>query len=261
MSKCDSINLWLEHNAYDIVTINETWLTPDIPTTHLDIKGYDIICHDRTTGKRGGGLLTLLRQDRNISYCDTKFTPQNTCTNDIELLITELKIGHVKKMIVINCYRPPSGNVANCLDQIENVLDNIHKVEEYELYINGDMNIAYNSPDSPDLKKLKIFERKYNLTQLIKTPTRCTAKTRNILDPMLTNSKFILSSGSDDINISDHQPVWLIRKKQPTQTSYVDFECRCFRNYDKTDYQNDLLSQDWTGYYSETCPNTLWDSI
>lgn len=131
-------------------------------------------------------------------------------------------------MILVNVYRPPSGNTTECFNQLENALDKIHKLEEYELYINGDLNniIAYNLTTTADYKKLKQFERKYNLHQLITSPTRCTATTRNILDLMLTTCNSILLSGSDEINISDHQPVWLIRKKLSVKKPLVDFESR-----------------------------------
>lgn len=259
--KCDSVNLWLEEGKYEIATLNETWLNPDVPSSLLDIGNYDILRQDRATGKRGGGLITLIRKGLNIVYDPDKHKALNVSSLDTEILITELKIGHVKKMIVVNCYRPPSGNVANFFDNLENALDQIRKIDEYELYINRDLNIPYNITDSPEYRKLKMFERKYNLTQLIKTPTRCTAKTRNILDLMLTNCKYISDSGSDDVSISDHQPVWLIRKKRAVKSSYVDFECRCYANYNKIDYQNDLLTQDWDSFYRLTCPNELWDCM
>lgn len=160
-------------------------------------------------------------------------------------------------MISANCYRPPSGTINECFNQIENSLDAIDKIDEYEEYINGDFNIAYNMENTSEFKRLKQFERKYDLTQFINTPTRCTAKTRNVLDLMMTNSKIILDSGSEEINISDHQPVWTIRKKLPTKQNYVDFKCRCFTNFNKQTYQNELISQDWTDYYTMNCPNKL----
>lgn len=161
-------------------------------------------------------------------------------------------------MIIGNCYRPPSGIIEKCFSKIENSLDAISKIDEYEIFINGDFNIAYNSENAPEFRKLKQFERKYGLTQLIKTPTRCTASMRNILDLMMTNSQIMMASGSEEINISDHQPVWLIRKKLPSKSLYVNFKCRCFTNYNKQAYQSDLINHDWTNFYAKSCPNKLW---
>lgn len=185
----------------------------------------------------------------------------NQSNSDIEFQIIEVKIGHVKKSILINCYRPPSGNISECFTQLENAFDKIIKLEEYELYLNGDFNIAYNQTNTNEFRKLKQFERKYNLTQLINTPTRCTASTRNILDLMLTTSNSILASGSEDLNISDHQPVWLIRKKQMTKTPLTTFSSRCYTNFDKQEYQSELVARNWNEYYSEICPNKLWAEL
>lgn len=261
VSKSDSLSLWLEEGKYDIVTINETWLSPDIPTSYLDIGGYEILRQDRATGKKGGGLAILLRRERNITYSEQKLMHLNISTTDVELQLLDIKVGQNKKMIIANCYRPPSGVVNECFNRIENSLDTIDNLEEYEIYINGDFNIAYNLENTSEFKKLKQFERKYNLTQLIKTPTRCTAKSRNILDLMMTNSKIILASGSEELNISDHQPVWLIRKKLPIKPTYVNFKCRCYTNYDKQTYQNELMTYDWTDFYNEHCPNKLWEEM
>lgn len=62
LPKLASINIWLNEYKFDIVTINETWLAPDTPTSLLDIDDYEIVRQDRATGKKGGGLLTLIRK-------------------------------------------------------------------------------------------------------------------------------------------------------------------------------------------------------
>lgn len=242
--KIESINLWLNEAKFDIITFNETWLTPNIPTSLLDFENYTIIRQDRMSGKKGGGLLTLLSKTRNILCNEAKYTHLNSSTPNIEFQVIELKIGFVKKMILINCYRPPSGKVTEGLNELENALDQISNLKEFEVYINGDLNIPYNLIDSPDYKKLKQFETKYGLTQLIRTPTRCTSKTHNILDLMMTTSNCILDSGSEDLNISDHQPVWLIRKKIPVKIPSVSFECRSFSTYNREQFQSDLNSHD-----------------
>lgn len=59
LPKLDSINIWLKEYKFDVVTINETWLTPDMPTSMLDVADYEIVRQDRATGKKGGGLLSL----------------------------------------------------------------------------------------------------------------------------------------------------------------------------------------------------------
>lgn len=141
------------------------------------------------------------------------------------------------------------------------MLDSIHHLEEFEIYINGDLNIAYNVQTSADFSKIKHLESKYQLTQLIKEPTRCTMQTNSILDLILTNSKFISSAGTDDMNISDHQPVWAIRKKHQTKAPRINFECRSFNNFNSMAFSETLHAHDWNNYYNEICVDKLWDEM
>lgn len=53
------------------------------------------------------------------------------------------------------------------------------------------------------------------LTLVRKTEgTICTANTNSILDLIFTNSSCIASSGSIEVNISDHQPSYIVRKHE-----------------------------------------------
>lgn len=75
--KLDSIKLWIDDAKYDVITLNETWLAPDIPTSSLDLNDYEVIRQDRNTGKREGGLMILLRKDKNIVYNESKYLHLN----------------------------------------------------------------------------------------------------------------------------------------------------------------------------------------
>lgn len=101
---------------------------------------------------------------------------------------------------------------------------------------------------SPNYKKLKGFEHKYSFVQMIEVPTRCTAKTSNILDLIFTNSKFIVCAGTDELNISDHEPAVVIRKKQSQKHKLNDFHCRSFAHYVKEEFQEDLLGRSWNRF-------------
>lgn len=52
LPKIDSLILWLVEINPDIVTLNETWLNPSIPSTQLSFDNYTLIRQDRTTGKK-----------------------------------------------------------------------------------------------------------------------------------------------------------------------------------------------------------------
>lgn len=96
---------------------------------------------------------------------------------------------------------------------------------------------------------------------MITDPTRCTAQTRSILDLIMTNSAHIAHSGTLEVSISDHEPVYVIRKKKTPKVPRVSFQCRTYVNYIKEDFQHDLLSYDWTYFYSRQCVDNLWAEL
>lgn len=245
LPKIDSFKLWLEEHDFDVVTLSETWLTKDISSTHLDLyDDYEIFRLDRLTNSRGGGLLTLVKKSKKTIFDADKYKSLCISNRNAEIQVSGLKLGHVKKMIVVNCYRPPSGKIENFIDSIQSTLDSIPHLNEFEVYICGDLNIPYNLSSSPGYKKLRTFEMKYNLTQMITCPTRCTANTESILDLIFTNSSCIVSSGSLEVNISDHQPSYVIRKHERVRHPLVNFTCRSFHGYVKEDFQSDLSNND-----------------
>lgn len=188
-AKIDSFKLWLEQSRYDCLTISETWLYPLITDSMLSIDGYELYRLDRSTGRRtrGGGLLTIFRKRDDMLVNDLSLKHISVSNPNIEIQFLEAKIGNLKKMILINCYRPPSGKISEFFYFLYESLDQIPKFEEYEIFLCGDLNIPYGDDGSGDFGKLRAFERKYSLTQLIDTPTRITARTSTTLDLILTN--------------------------------------------------------------------------
>ena len=81
----------------------------------------------------------------------------------------------------------------------------------------GDFDIDYNLRHTPAFKLLKDFEREFNFSQVINTSTRSTNRNASCIDLIFTNMNNIASSGTLDIAISDHLPVYLIKKKKRDQ--------------------------------------------
>lgn len=186
-----------------------------------------------------------------VNYDHLKYHNLNVSSTDSELQVLSIKVGSIKKLMIINCYRPLSGSVPRFFDELHHVLDSIDKLGEHELYMLGDFNIPYNLP-SPALSKIKKFENKYNLNQVVNSPTRCTASTNNILDLIFTDSPYVSHAGPIETSLSDHEPVIVVRKKQLNKTPQVSFTCHTFGNYIKEDYQRDVADYDWTHFYSST---------
>lgn len=258
LPKVDSIKLWLLGQDLDVATFSESWLNSSIQTSLLALDSYDVIRLDRSTGHRGGGLLTLINKNKKIICDPLKLTHLNISNKNAEIQVLQIKPGHIKKMVILNCYRPPSGNIDAFMDHIYNILDQINKLNEYKIYVCGDFNIDYGQPNLPGFKKLKAFQSKYGLMQLINCPTRVTASTNSILDLIFTNCKAIKQAAPQEINISDHEPVIAVRKSTRIKHPRVSFTCRSFTNYVKEEFQLDLESHDWSKFYEQEDVNIMW---
>ena len=79
------------------------------------------------------------------------------------------------------------------------------------------------------------------------------------IDLILTNSEHISVSGVLNMNVSDHETIFLTRKKKKEKfvTKFID--ARSYVQYNKDQFQDRLLQLDWTDFYSLDSVNDLWD--
>ena len=200
---------------YDIICLCETWLTNGHTDSMIQIPDFDIVRLDRTNDnrpKRGGGLLFYIRSE--IFPYVRKIEEISTINKDLEQLWIVLERPNHRTEIISVIYRPPSGNTINFLEDIKSSVEYIQdKKPNAEITILGDINIDYKLRHTTDFKKVKEFEREYQLKQLITTPTRITPRNASLLDMIFTDMENIDSSGILNITISDHLPVFVIKKK------------------------------------------------
>ena len=100
-----------------------------------------------------------------------------------------------------------------------------------ELYIMGDINIDLLKKRNSDVKQVKDLFRDYGLNQYIKDPTRITFGTSTLIDIMATDSNVISEAGVLLHSISDHLPVYMIRKKGANLVEKEKNLGRSYRNY------------------------------
>lgn len=250
----------MEKRSFDIITFNETWLQEGTEDSMLDVGDFDIYRLDRS-GRKGGGLMTLVNRDDTYVVNVEKHKNKWVSNVDCEMQIIEIKPGNIRKTLVLNCYRPPTGNVTCFVNCIHDTLDAIVHLEEYDIYVCGDFNIPYNETGSTGVKKLKSIESKYGLKQYITSPTRCTSQSKNILDLIFTNAKHIRKAVADEVSISDHEPVYIVKKKMTTKLPRSSFTCRSFVEYERDLFQQDLLNYDWSTYFRTQVVDDLWAEL
>ena len=219
----------IETSKIDIFTISETWLTSNHSSSLVNLRNYNFIRYDRQTlnvnnqTKHGGGLGIYIHDT--IDYDLDTISHYNVSNRDIEAQWVVIKRNHCKKIILCNVYRPPEGNVDIALETLTNSLSIMPDLDKSELVLLGDLNVDVAKQNDPGTKKIKSFLTDHNLRQEIVDSTRNTLNTSTTIDLIMTNMKFCTCRGTLDYFISDHQPVFIIKKKAKSEFhKKIEFE-------------------------------------
>ena len=174
-----------------------------------------------------------------------------------------VKPQYLKTMIIGNIYRPPSGSHPKFLETLSSALSNLEDYRVHEIHLSGDFNINFLSPLSQQAKDLLALTKSNGLTQLISTPTRVTPSTKTLIDLYFTNAPTpnLLYYGSHPLNISDHDMIYLIRKKPRQKQTKITFEGRIYKNYNSTMFQNMIRTTDWDDIVTEPDSATAWSMM
>ena len=143
-------------------------------------------------------------------------------------------------------------------NNIDAVLQNID-LSKKDVIILGDFNIDFLDKSSVDTKCINRLISGFGLTKLINSPTQYGATKNSCIDQIVTNSNHIYQTGVADLNISDHQLVYFVKKKNKDHPIKTTFEGRSYRNYNTHDMIHYLDLQDWGNFDQLNDPNRLWD--
>ena len=121
--------------------------------------------------------------------------------------------------------------------------------------------VNYKNKASADYKHLNFFVKAIGFSQLITTTTRNTDKSKTLIDLILTNAKYISSSGTLEHYISDHQPVYVVKKKGRDRRPKVEFEGRSYKDFDQSVFREELQSGDWKSFFNIEYPESAWDYL
>ena len=133
----------------------------------------------------------------------------NIDSNDIESLRGLASFGKTKR-IISTFYRPPRCKAifwSQVRDQIESVQD----FSDENQIILGDLNRNYVFDENLFKNPIFKIEKEFDLKQLISSPTRCTEKSKTLLDVILTSDHSThCSSGVVNCAISDHNLIYTL---------------------------------------------------
>ena len=216
----------------DIVNINETWLNDKISDSEIYITGYNLLRHDRGldehgTIKRGGGLCMYIKTGL---ICNN--LPEFTIIGkNSELSVIKYKLHHTRDIYVFNVYQPPNEDITVFIKCLQGYVSELRDTRSLDIFIGGDMNVDMLQTNSSHSKKIAKFVKINQFKQII------------------TNCDIVLESGTLNMSISDHLPVYLIGKKVKSHKLKLNFTGRSYKNIE---YQqiSDMLSNQ-TGMTSQ----------
>ena len=229
------------------------------------IPGYNLERNDRKWGvdrgqvKKGGGVACYIKQ--NLTY-SRENEDLNISTIDIESLWITILIPNMRKIVIGTMYRPPQGNIKKFTELIEKQVKDIHDKlsQPFDLFILGDINIDYMNIRANGRSDIREMEELYGLKQLISEPTRYGNKPTTI-DYIITNSDCIRDHGVRHVNLSDHELVYVVRKKLKIKYNTINTYGRSYKNYNPTDFQQLLADHDWSNLDGIEDPTQYWKSL
>ena len=171
-----------------------------------------------------------------------------------------MSMPHCKDVIVCNLYRPPKGKLDKCLSYLETNLSEIN-TNKVDVFLMGDLNVNYLDKRNPDYKKVAFFIKSNQMTQYILESTRVTKNTSTALDLAISNCKHVSQSGTLPIHISDHQPIYIIKKKTRDQRPRETFTGRTYRHLIEEDLQRHLRGIDWDLKMDTTTAEAAWRTM
>ena len=237
----DDVRFLLRNKQFDIFTFSETWLNPAINDSEVNIPGYIMTRHDRTS-KRGGGTAIYVRDNIPFKH------KVDLTTENIETSWIEVNRPKCKKLFVGCVYRPPNVCTEMFINEVNISLMKLPAGSE--IVILGDFNIDFsakrNDPAFKLKRQLQQFAIANDLEQVINTPTRICNQTRTVIDLVFVNNNHrIVESGVIHSAISDHSIVFCTMKSGVPKAPPKTIEYRSYRMYDKGSFIKDLEETNW----------------
>ena len=124
----------------------------------------------------------------------------------------------------------------------------------------GDFNVNYADSRNPARKNLTDFEALTGLKQLITQTTRF-ARSNSTIDLIYSNSDNVINSGTLHINVSDHEVIFVSRKKAREKFNIIKSYARSYVNYSKNEFQEQIRNLNWDILSHSTDVNEFWGII
>ena len=230
----------IEDHNFDIFTISETWLDSTVDNQAVQIPGFVFFRQDRGEHKSGGGLAVYIRDTFKATILEHA---SGISDENFQQLWIKVQVRHCKSIFICTVYRPPGTTLAFSDSLSRTLLDML--LHGNDIIILGDLNCNI-LDDRVDSRTFKELCASFNLTQLVKEPTRITETKRSLIDvimatdPTLAESCSVITS-----SISDHNLVEVTLKisRPKVKSKYVT--TRSYSEYAPDSFCEDLSLVPW----------------
>jgi len=171
----------IEWGKYDFVAFNERWAIKDYEV--LKINEFEIKNVKTRLNTRGGGVIIFGKKSIRTNKVDSPF---------IEGIIETVGVC-VGNMVILNIYRPPSGNIQTFIDELGSFLETF---SNKDVLLMGDFNINF----LEESHRLSNFCNQFGITAKLRKVTRVASGT--CLDNFITNLEG--SYAVTNTSIADH---------------------------------------------------------
>lgn len=242
----EEVESLLSDGRLDILVIGESWLHSRVADTLINVDNYNLFRLDRQTKlpngstKRGGGICIYVRNN----FAVTTWPTLNISNCDLEMFSITCKAGNGRKINLHAVYRPPSGTVQNAVDQLKRNVDEVKLCTSGDNIVIGDINIVLLNRDR-HANCIQQFADAYGFKQLINDPTRFSGAGSTLLDHIYTDMDYHSSSGTLNLNVSVHLPIYVVRKKERNQIKYKEIEGRSYKHFVENEFIAEFTNLDF----------------
>ena len=266
--KFEMMKIQVEKSNLDVFCASETWLNPGIPDNLIGIQGFNVARLDRerknnpgdANVKKGGGLICYTKHS--ITMNEFRYACLNQSNQDLEMQWVSLDMKKMRKIILINVYRPPQGDYKAACKLIHEAIGKADLKDNVEIFLLGDFNINFRNKTLPSTRELTNIAENWGLKQLITENTRFGVNEEHLkgscIDNIFSNSDQIAESRVLDWNFSDHLVVAVRRKKAALSQTKVEFKGRSYKSYSREDF-HELVNSNWDRFYESLDPSHCWD--
>ena len=228
---------------YDVFTVSETWLKDVVPDLELEIPGYNLFRLDRPGRKCGGGVCAYILQSLKVEVLRDISKVSDA---GFHQLWVKIQVRNLKSFVVCTIYRPPD-TPSTCFEsELSPSFINASLLNK-PIYILGDANSNLLNPQCPDSAALLAFINLFNLTQLIKLPTRVTQTTESLLDIILaSNTKQVKEAKVIPCSVSDHDLIYANLELKQARLKPTYIYTRSFKTYNRDSFLEEVEKIPWS---------------